>query len=152
MPDDVRLYIQLTSDGEVYEHLMKLFGSTNRQEFKREFFGSVFFSDTHRFLTRNAKLFKEHFPNVFGVIQRCKKDGYANLARMLQKKESEIIIERICGRLAQEDLPGLFVATIHDSIVVNKRHTELVHRIMLEEFAKEDLQPSITREPLAGEP
>lgn len=143
MPADVEEYIRLTSQGQLYDTLMVAFGVADRDRFKKEFFGSVFYCDTTSYMTDNARMFEEMFPNVFKVIQHHKKKDFRRLAWDLQKAESNLLIDRICGRLYSEGLPDLFVATIHDSVLVNAKYQGLAERIIMEEFGKKGLAPTL---------
>ena len=59
--------------------------------------------------------------------------GFTKLCTTLQKIESNIFLDRICGKLYNE-YPGLNYITIHDSIIVPKSKEEIVYNIMMEEI------------------
>jgi hypothetical protein len=55
------------------------------------------------------------------------------------------MIDIICRRLLEE-LPGTFVATIHDSILTTPDRAEEVRAIMVREFRRFGLRPTIRTE------
>ena len=85
----------------------------------------------------------EHFPTVWGFIRDWKrKHGYRDLACEMQRQESRLMIDRVCGRLMMEH-PGCPVITIHDAIMTTAEWVETVRRIILEEFATIGLRPAL---------
>jgi hypothetical protein len=55
------------------------------------------------------------------------------------------MIDRIARRILAE-MPGTFVGTIHDSILTTPDHAEAVRAIMVEEFGRLGLHPTIRLE------
>jgi len=85
------------------------------------------------------------FPNVFKAINDLKLKDYRQLAYLLQAHESKIMIDVICRRILDE-LPGTFIATIHDSIMTTPDKAEVVKMIMVREFQRFGLNPMIRLE------
>ena len=56
------------------------------------------------------------------------------------------MIDVICRRILDE-LPGTFIATIHDSIMTPPDKAEVVKMIMMREFQRFGLNPMIRLEP-----
>ena len=54
--------------------------------------------------------FRHEFPNVHGFIRAVNRDDHATLIRMLQRLESWLVVEQVCGTL---DVP---VLTLHDAV------------------------------------
>jgi len=144
---DAFRFIALVVNGVVYDHLMSLSGSTDRSGFKSRFFADVLYGDDSQRYTREsplARLFATEFPTVHRFIRMQKRDNYANLARLMQIRESDFIIGAVCGRLLR-DYPHVPILTIHDSILTPEAHANVVQRIMMEEFRRLGIEPSISR-------
>jgi len=150
LPEDVIRYTGLVQRGVFYEHLMTEGGVPNgrRAKFKESFFGGVFFC-RNRPVTRQAELFRSLFPNVYEVVHKIKRKDYRHLAHILQRAESSLIVNRIARRCLN-DLPGTFVATIHDSILTTPKAAEAILAIMMREFAGVGLVPTIQVEALGA--
>jgi hypothetical protein len=94
---------------------------------------------------RVRELFARDFPTVFKAINELKRKDYRQLAYLLQAHESEIMIDVICRRILDE-MPGTFIGTIHDSIMTTPDRAEGVRAIMMEEFGRFGLRPTIRLE------
>jgi len=112
-----------------------------RDSFKRLFFSQVFFGKI-KTTGRVRELFARDFPNVYKAINDLKRKDYRQLAYLLQAHESKIMIDIICRRLLTE-LPGTFIATIHDSIMTTPDKAEVVKTIIMREFQRFGLNPMI---------
>lgn len=143
LPHDALLYAELTQRGLLYEYLMQQAGipQDGRAEFKKSFFGGVFFCKSRPF-TKQARLFQTHFPTAYQVIFDLKARDYRRLAHVLQRTESSLIINRVARRCMAE-LPDVCVATIHDSVLTTPDGAEPVRRIMTQEFRRVGLDPTI---------
>lgn len=130
---DLELYRELTSTGEFYEYLMKKTGYNEcRKNFKIRFFKNVFYSkENDNYMSADRKMFKHLFPTVAKIVSFYKKDDHRVLARLLQKAEADIMINKIVPRLADK---GIYCLTIHDSILTTPENSEIVKTIMLDEF------------------
>ena len=62
-------------------------------------------------------VFRAEFPGVWQFIKDVNRDDHATVIRILQRLESWLVIEQVCGRFVQRH-PGAFVITIHDSAYV----------------------------------
>lgn len=136
VPDDVTLYIKLTAEGKFYEHVMNLLNVplAERQAFKTEFFATIFFCKSyHSKRTVQGKAFKQHFPNVYELINEYKKEAHRNLSIQMQRREASIILKTIGGELKKQKV---WSATIHDSVVVLQEHAEQVKELILASFFK----------------
>jgi hypothetical protein len=143
MPDDARRYVELCQEGKFYDVLMIEAGipPDRRSDFKRRFFAHVFFCENWP-ETESAKAFGAAFPSVYAVVRREKEPDYTELAKNLQRAESGLMIGGVATRLMNE-APQIPVLTIHDSIMTTPEHAETVRSVMLEEFAKAGLRPTI---------
>jgi hypothetical protein len=85
------------------------------------------------------------FPTVYKAIDDLKRKDYRHLASLLQAHESKIMIDIICRRILNE-LPGTFIATIHDLIMTNADKADEVKAIMVREFQRFGLNSMIRLE------
>ena len=115
-----------------------------RKGFKRLFFSQVFFGKCKQ-TGRLRGLFARDFPTVYEVITDLKQKDYRQLAYLLQAHESKIMIDVICRRILEE-LPGSFIGTIHDSILTTPDKADEVQAIMMREFQRFGLRPTIRME------
>ena len=145
--DDVNEFIDLCERGVLYDDLMRRLDilPRRRDSFKRLFFSQVFFGKI-KTTGRVRELFGRDFPNVYKAINDLKRKDYRQLAYLLQAHESKIMIDVICRRILDE-LPGTFIATIHDSIMTTPDKAEVVKAIMVREFERFGLNPIIRLEP-----
>lgn len=142
---DLRDYVQLCEDGEFYDYLMAQTDFTgSRKAFKVSFFSSVFFCK-HRKGDKNCALFSKLFPSIWDVICAIKKDDHTNLAKLLQRVESDFVINRVF-KTCLTKFPENFVATIHDSLLVEPAIANDAKFIFENEFHKIGIHPSFSIE------
>lgn len=134
--DDVRLYKDKVQQGKLYDFLMEKAGVSDRKEFKETLFREIFFGRAVN------KWFWDLFPSIAKVLANIKKEDYRKMAWMMQRAESDLIINKICRRIMEEH-PTCFITTIHDSILTTEENAGLVEIIMKQEFDKLGLLPSI---------
>lgn len=149
---EYKLFKEKTEQGEFYEFLMKKFNivSENRAEFKKLFFGRVFFDVNRTELKKEEKMFQELFPTIFGLIRELKVEDYTQLAIRLQRAESGIIINECIRKIAIER-PKMFVSTIHDSIVCTCDNLKYVKEVMQDIFeVTHNLKPTFKMEAFYG--
>ena len=146
LPDDAIEFIALCERGVLYDDLMRRLGipAQKRKGFKRLFFSQVFFGKI-KTTGRVRELFARDFPTVYKAINDVKQKDYRQLAYLLQAHESKIMIDIICRKILNE-LPGTFIATIHDSIMTTPDRADEVKEIMLREFQRFGLNPTIRLE------
>ena len=144
--DDVKEFVELCEQGILYDDLMRRLNipARRRDSFKRLFFSQVFFGKI-KTTGRVRELFARDFPNVYKAINDLKRKDYRQLAYLLQAHESKIMIDVICRSILDE-LPGTFIATIHDSIMTTPDKAEVVKMIMVREFQRFGLNPMIRME------
>ncbi len=93
-----------------------------RAEIKRRAFEEIFFGKIKERKTKITRLFANTFPEMWDIVCQIKAKDYRLLSHVLQRVESGLIIHRICKRLMNMDRQ-LFIATIHDSLLVKKQKT-----------------------------
>jgi hypothetical protein len=135
LEDDLILYLELVQAGRLYEYLMDkaAIDDSERKEYKRKFFGRVFFNE-NRYHYPEQELFASLFPTVYKHVLRLKEKDYRHLSHLLQRYESKIIIDRLSQRLMVAK-PACFIATIHDSVLTTPDNVETVLTVLQEELA-----------------
>jgi hypothetical protein len=119
-------------------------GEVVRSDFKVMVFADILFGRVE-INNQITQLFASRFPSVADWIQRQKAGSYKNLARLLQREESEIIIDTICEHLRIHH-PEVPITPIHDSILTTENFVPLVKRVMEEEYERRGLHPVIKLE------
>lgn len=140
-PNDEALLMfdRLCQEGTLYDTLLRYTTYRSRDELKERFFSQVLYGK------RNGKrkeegegqlrmLFRTMFPPVFAFIDNAKRKNYRHLSHRIQKKESRLMIGKVCGRLMQE-CPHVPALTIHDCILTTPPHLETVKTLIGEAFA-----------------
>lgn len=118
--------------GEIYQIIANEMGidissDATRTKFKKQFFNSVIFNENPNVIS-NSKFgiaFKKLFPITFQHLIDV--DVTISKARELQRQESELFIINITRDLVMK---GLFVIPIHDALVVFKKDTNTVMKII----------------------
>ncbi len=147
LSDDTWCYIELCEQGQLYETLMTYLGidsndSKARNKFKRDLFKKVLYCCNETQDNALSDAFGELFPNVLKAIKWHKRDDYRELARNMQRAESDLIINKVCGRLMTEH-PDCPILTVHDSLLTPEANEDLVKSVLLDEAAKLGIHPSI---------
>jgi len=97
-----------------------------------------------------TRAFGRRWPSLLEAIRKLKREhGYKALAQALQRLESYIMLDCVCPRVMCE-LPGLRFLTIHDSAMLVADAAEPVKKIMLDEFIKWGVTPTIRIKPAAA--
>lgn len=146
-PKDLDLYINDCENGLFYENFMDEEQSKpeNRTDFKKQFFGAVFFSKVSKRNNKLKTLFKNRYPNVYEEICDIKggvgSKTYNQFAIQLQRLEASIIFEGVNLPMLNE---GYKCYNIYDSIVSHDIETlyEATKRIK-REFAKYGVNPTV---------
>jgi hypothetical protein len=139
-------YKQVCEEGQLYEFLGDKTGLT-RKRTKQQMMSSVFFGKNDS-RSRTKRAFRKCFPEVAALLEDIKANDHAALARLLQRAESDFIVRTVCDRLRRQH-PGMFVATIHDSIVTNSReNAATILETMREKFVELNMAPKLEIEEL----
>jgi hypothetical protein len=130
-------YIELVNSDDFYRRMASIIAPNkpySKAEMKTMMF-MVFFS-SNRFIGQPKahfkRLFKVNFPEVYEVFVKLKKKNHAALSHLLQRIESNVIVERSARRIAKEQ-PNLPIFTVHDSIATTKGNEEYIAQIIKEE-------------------
>ena len=133
----------LCQEGKMYEALMSSTGYKDRSRVKNELFRDVLFGKlTARGPVKDA--FAKEWPTIDAAIMSLKRQfGYKIISQCLQRLESTIMIDGVCGRLVNEH-PQIRFVTIHDSVVVANDHTCVVNEVIDAEFKKYGIACSLS--------
>ncbi len=121
---EIDRYFQITIEGRWYEELCGIFGC-DRKTAKKNWMLIAYSKNNECLRLKNR--FKKSFPEVYAVIEQQKKNDYTRFSIGLQKIESQIFIDVICKRLVENEILPL---SIHDGVLVDKKHTEKTYQIM----------------------
>ena len=137
---EVIKYVQMAKSGNFYEKLSKsMFPKQdfNRGEMKKLTY-KVFFSSNKSIQGMNnftKKQFKIKFKEIYKMFAAIKRKNHRALSHILQRIESEIMIQNVCKRISLEQ-PSLPIFTIHDSVLTTDGNQEYVIKIIKEEAFK----------------
>lgn len=132
-------------DSDLYEFLKPYYQADARlhrldlenRKVLKELTYSIFFS-SNRFIGQeeaaSKRVFKKLFPEVYHVFSIIKKSRKENLPILLQKIETELVLNR-AAKIFSKRYPNCPLFTIHDSIAVESSHYEYIKEI-LQEFGR----------------
>ena len=156
MPDDVKEYIKTCSEGRLYGQLMEQMNWTaGKDRFKDEVWFQFLYGSNKDETKLNAperadlrrlnEVFVALYPTVYRWMWAKKEKNYKRLACDMQRAESRLMIDQVAGRLA-EDHPHIPILTIHDSYLTTPEHVDTIREIILDEFAKLVVVPTLNLE------
>lgn len=137
---DVVIYSDMVNSGSFYKMISELIHPNdefNKQKIKEMIF-TVLFSNNRFIGQMEAKPkndFKKAFPSVYDIFRQIKVKNHVALAHILQRIESEIIIQRVAKRISVEK-PQLPIFTIHDSVATTVGNEDYVSEVIKEEVVK----------------
>ncbi len=148
LPSDVKQYQTDCESGQFYNNFMNVIGVPDdlRSYFKANFFALVFFGEVTTWENILKDMFIEKYPNCWEAICTLKgepgTDEYKKFAKMLQKKEAEIIFDQVNMVLIKQ---GILAFNIFDSVYVNNRKDfEIAKQLTMEAFKYYGLTPTLT--------
>lgn len=143
--DDVKLYIELVTNGKFYEYLIPYFEAKHlideELSFEAKRFAvkkdimTILFDRNRPRLSRAKMIFIALFPTVseiFSIVRGGSKGERFPI--LLQAIEAHVILKVIMPILNNEH-PDIIAFTVHDSILVTD-NPEVVERVMTEELTK----------------
>jgi hypothetical protein len=140
MPSDLRRYLRVCQRGEFYESLAC--EGKGREAVKASLWQPLFGETRYAYRGWLWERLEAEYPTVAGYVRAVKSHDYKRLAHLLQGEESAFFIRAVCGRIRGER-PGLPLYTIHDSLLTTPRHVEYVRVVVMDEFRKMGLVPSL---------
>lgn len=168
-------YQQIPWGGDYYTMLMKQVGEDFRGDnqvkscystrARTKYHSMLLFFEPWIRTFAYTKPFATYFPGVYRLMNHVRKSSglkYTseadandrnttknnNLPIILQRLESAVVLEKICKRIYERN-PGVFMLTIHDSIITTTDHSNYVKEIM-ETVLNEEIgsTPGLKVEPL----
>jgi hypothetical protein len=136
----VSAYTRIAKSGDFYQQLSKVMYPTrefDKGEMKKLTY-TVFFSNNRAIQGMHympKRQFKRKFPDVYKVFRALKIKNHRALSHILQRIESEIMIQKVCQRISYEQ-PTLPIFTIHDSIITTDGNQDYVSKVIEEEVFK----------------
>lgn len=136
-------YKKLVTAGKIYDEFVKLAKIDNKELdngfSKRDIvkfrFMLCFYSANNSMSQGMKTLFRSKFPKIYALMCDLKKKDHTTLSILLQRAESILILDKICGRISKEHTKvPLF--TIHDSILTTPQYIDLVVQVINQETKK----------------
>ena len=131
-------YIELTESGNFYHYLSTKLNMPV-EKIKKNLFSQWLFCKKHYGI---GKEMEKLFPDVTAEIVEMKKRDYKNVARLLQRRESDIMIRGVCLTLMSV-YPHIWFAPIHDSILTTPDNADAVQHVITQEFKNYNATPTI---------
>ncbi len=147
---EVEEFARLCEAGQFYEALVHAPGRRERERTKLAVFRDVFFGK----LVQHgpvSDVFKNLWPGIHRMIRTLKAErGYKIVAQILQRMESSIMIDGVCGRIVTE-LPEVRFLTIHDAALVVAGQAGEIGRLIEAEFQRYGVRATVRQENLGEE-
>lgn len=106
-------------------------GDVSRSDIKTLWMGYVFGSGDENKMSSKvkniSKIWKICFPTLDKLLNYFKEGDYKLLSHNLQRKEADLIYNKLCPRVEKEF--GINFSTVHDSIIVEESVTEIVSNL-----------------------
>ena len=113
---DVQRYALSAISGRFYEDLMQLFGMNSRDAVKDLCFTVLFGRNDAIKYSKDLRKFRDAYPNVYRMFTEIKKDGHNRLAILLQRIESDVMLNHVVPAI-RKALPDVKFITKHDSLL-----------------------------------
>ena len=148
-------YKVLVTSGKIYDDFVKLtqidkkeldngFSKRNIVKFR---FMLCFYSANNANSQGMKTLFRSKFPKIYALMCDLKQKEHSTLSILLQRVESTLVLDKICGRISSE-FPKIPLFSIHDSILTTPNNVEYVKSIIEEECEKYiGIAPMLSIEP-----
>jgi hypothetical protein len=134
-------YKKMVTEGTIYDVFINEIqieqseldaGFTPRDVVKFRFM-LCFYSPNKTYSGGMKTAFRMKFPKIYRLINELKMTHHNTLALLLQRVESILVLDKICGRIIHEK-PNVPLFTIHDSILTTPDHVDYVQSVMREVF------------------
>jgi hypothetical protein len=116
---DVQRYALSAISGQFYEDLMQLFSMNSRDEVKDLCFTVLFGRNDAIKYSKDLRRFRDAYPNVYRMFTEIKKDGHNRLSILLQRIESDVMLNYVAPAIMQR-LPEVKFITKHDSVLPSR--------------------------------
>ncbi|MBT8319903.1 MAG: hypothetical protein KJP01_07220 [Gramella sp.] len=129
-------FIDMVNSGNFYEQIYsKLYPDKPYNKSDAKLMILIYFFANNRSRAKIKQDFKKALPEVHKLFALIKRKNHRALAHILQRIESEIIIQRVTKRISNE-APDLPIFTIHDSVATLQGNEDYVSRIIKEEIKR----------------
>ncbi|MEB2775248.1 hypothetical protein SYJ56_08005 [Algoriphagus sp. D3-2-R+10] len=135
LEDTTNHFIQLVTDGKLYEHFATEF-DLSRNEAKDGVFQMIFSSN--KFQSKIKKSFKAQFPQVFAVMVQIKEKDHKVLSHLMQQKEAEVVFRALDSIEYSKE-----VLTVHDSLYAGKSDLKAIADALIKSFQIEGINATI---------
>lgn len=146
---ECRRYIDLCCSGQFYEFLFKRlrpdseFRKLPRQRLKQEIFRQTIFAKNGMPPDYELRdIFVSEFPGLWRIIRRIKRTHHSLLPKLLQHYESEFVIRNAAASFMKRH-PGRFLATVHDSLMIEVDLKDEAVKAIMEAFNGVGLFPTV---------
>ncbi len=133
-------YCELAYSGRLYDFIQEELNCMSRDEIKRRFLCDVLAkrkanSQGDEYPSVIESWFSKVFPAIYSFIRRINRSGWehANLIRMLQQAEADLVIGTVCETLRVK-CPTTFVVTLHDSVYSTEENMPTIRSAFEEAF------------------
>jgi hypothetical protein len=134
-------YIRVCEEGQFYEHLadeLRTSGelpNADRSYVKERAIRLLFQKPSNMARNPLSRALQRSFPGLHQLVMTAKQENYKNLSHELQRLESKILIDKVCGNLFQRH-PNLSILTVHDSILCEESYVDEVKGEIIMQFKK----------------
>ncbi len=137
---DIKKYIEIVNSGSFYEQIFKeMYPDLPFDKAKAKTMMFMIFFSRNNYMgqpkAEPKKRFKRLFPQTYEIFRLLKLCDYTALSRILQRIESDVIIQNVVPRISRER-PELPIFTIHDSIVTTLGNEQYVSDIIQQEILR----------------
>lgn len=131
---EYEFFRQSVTKGKIYEYFMDECSIKNKKEVKELMYKVLFGRNNPN---KENKIFKSLFPTIYKFIRDYKKNkgDYRTMAYLLQRSESNFLFNKFVKSL-YEEIEGIKLFTIHDSVSYPIRYSEQVNKIFQREIKK----------------
>lgn len=135
---NIKKYIEIVNSGSFYEQIFKeMYPDLPFDKAKAKTMMFMIFFSRNNYMgqpkAEPKKRFKKLFPKTYEIFRLLKLCDYTALSRILQRIESNVIIQNVVPRITRER-PKLPIFTIHDSIVTTVGNEQYVAAIIQQEI------------------
>ena len=136
-------YKKMVTNGSLYDEFVKMI-KIDPKEIKSGFsardivkfrFMLCFYSSNGSNSNGMKSVFRSEFPEIYALICDLKQKDHRALSILLQKVESTLVLDKICGKISKE-YPKIPLFTIHDSILTTQEYVNYVISIIEKECEK----------------
>lgn len=132
-------YMKLCESGDLYDHLANRIGVL-RETAKSEMM--LLFFAKNKYRSPLKRLFEAEFPSMAEYIVKMKEKDHTRVARQMQLAERKFVIDNVCAELNRRQ-KGIFITTIHDSVLARKEDCDLVLNVFREQFRRLGVNPTL---------